>query len=351
MRSAATTPAAGPERRMSAGWAAASSSVATPPDERITSGAGSPASAADAPSAREVAAGDRAKIGVGGGRRRPLVLAELGRDLVRRDHVRLRVPSAQLLGDSPFVRRVAEREEQADGDRLRFDLGQAREVERRDARRPARFARPRRRSAPAEPAARDGRRRVDRGGRDSAVAGGGGARSPRSPQRPSARPSARAVRWSPPSSRARSARPQSSAASRMIRAASTTDPPAPPRRHLRRVQRPLASSTASVKVPPTSTPRNAIAGIQHRRTGRRPTRSRLRARALDRPRPSARARACRCAPSETPSASSSCCRAKGRTRPACRPRLRDEPRSGYRGCCASRVQREARGAEGSPHHA
>ena len=51
IRPAATTPAAGPERRINAGCAAASSIDATPPDERITSGAGSPASAADVPSA------------------------------------------------------------------------------------------------------------------------------------------------------------------------------------------------------------------------------------------------------------------------------------------------------------
>ena len=48
----ATTPAAGPETRISAGCAAASSIVATPPDERITNGSGSPALSAAAPSVR-----------------------------------------------------------------------------------------------------------------------------------------------------------------------------------------------------------------------------------------------------------------------------------------------------------
>ena len=40
-----TTPPAGPETRISAGCAAASSTVATPPDDRITSGSGRPARA------------------------------------------------------------------------------------------------------------------------------------------------------------------------------------------------------------------------------------------------------------------------------------------------------------------
>ncbi len=49
---APTTPPAGPETRIVAGCAAASSTVATPPEESITSGSGSPASRAPAASAR-----------------------------------------------------------------------------------------------------------------------------------------------------------------------------------------------------------------------------------------------------------------------------------------------------------
>ena len=51
-RAAPTAPAAGPETRIVAGCAAASSGVATPPEERITSGSGRPAEVQAAASAR-----------------------------------------------------------------------------------------------------------------------------------------------------------------------------------------------------------------------------------------------------------------------------------------------------------
>ncbi len=66
----------------------------------------------------QVPSDHRPEIGVDRGRRRPLVLAQLGRELVRGDHARPGQPPPQLLGDRPLVRGVAEREEQADRDRL-----------------------------------------------------------------------------------------------------------------------------------------------------------------------------------------------------------------------------------------
>ena len=81
---------------------------------------------------REIPGREWAQIRVDSGGRRPLVLAELGSDFVRCDHDRARMPSAQLCSDCLLVRRVAEGEEQTHRDRLRVDLGQAREVERCD---------------------------------------------------------------------------------------------------------------------------------------------------------------------------------------------------------------------------
>ena len=60
----------------------------------------------------------RPEIGVDRGRRGPLVLAQLGRELVRGDDARARQAPPQLLRDGPLVRGVAEREKQADRDRL-----------------------------------------------------------------------------------------------------------------------------------------------------------------------------------------------------------------------------------------
>ena len=66
----------------------------------------------------EVARGDRREIRVRSGRRRALVLAELGRNFVRGDNVHARMAPAQLVRDRALVRRVAEREQQTHGDRL-----------------------------------------------------------------------------------------------------------------------------------------------------------------------------------------------------------------------------------------
>ena len=72
---------------------------------------------------------DRSEVGVRGRRRGALELAELRRDLVRCHDVRVRKPTPELVDDRLLVRRVAEREEQADGDRLSVQLGQRGEVE------------------------------------------------------------------------------------------------------------------------------------------------------------------------------------------------------------------------------
>ena len=126
---------------------------ATPPDERITSGSGSPAPTAAARERAQVARRDGPEVRVGRGRRRALVLAELRRDLVRGDDVRVRQPPSQLVGDGALVVGVAVRVQQADGDRLGVELGQRVELERRRARRPGPCARGRRRSARAGRAA------------------------------------------------------------------------------------------------------------------------------------------------------------------------------------------------------
>ena len=79
----------------------------------------------------QVPSDHRPEVGVDRGRRRPLVLAQLGRDLVRGDDARPRQPPPQLLRDRPLVRGVAEREEQADRDRLdAVELRQRVELER-----------------------------------------------------------------------------------------------------------------------------------------------------------------------------------------------------------------------------
>ena len=104
----ATTPPAGPETRISAGCAAASSIVATPPDERITSGSGRPEPALACAQRAEVPGGDRAEICVDGGGRRPLELAKLGGHLVRRDDVGAGMAASQLCDHLTLVRRLAE---------------------------------------------------------------------------------------------------------------------------------------------------------------------------------------------------------------------------------------------------
>ena len=78
----------------------------------------------------EIAREHRAEVGVDRRRRGALVLAELRRDLVRGDDVRVRVAAAQLGGDGALRLAVAEREEQRDGDRVGVDLRERGEVER-----------------------------------------------------------------------------------------------------------------------------------------------------------------------------------------------------------------------------
>ena len=119
-------PRPGRRRARRAGCAAASSRLATPPDERITSGSGSPASAAARREAPQVPRGHRPEVRVGRGRRRALVLAELRRDLVRGDDVRIRQPPPQLLGDRALVLRMPVRVQQADGHGLRVERARAR---------------------------------------------------------------------------------------------------------------------------------------------------------------------------------------------------------------------------------
>ena len=75
----------------------------------------------------------RCEVRVGGRRRRALVLAELRRDLVRCNDMHPGMPRSQLPRHKLLVRRIAEREEQADRDRLRIaEVRQRREVERRE---------------------------------------------------------------------------------------------------------------------------------------------------------------------------------------------------------------------------
>ena len=80
----------------------------------------------------EIAGENGPEVRIDSGRRRPLVLAELGSHLVRRDDVRARMAASQLLGDPALGLAVAEREEQRDGDRLRVENGQRGEVERHE---------------------------------------------------------------------------------------------------------------------------------------------------------------------------------------------------------------------------
>ena len=130
-RPAPTTPPAGPETSSVAGCAAASSIDATPPDDSITSGSRQARLARTVGERPQVSRRNRREIRVRGGRRGALVLAELRRDLVRRDDVHTGMPLAQLGRDRSLVRRVAKREQQTDRDRLDVaDIGQRGEVER-----------------------------------------------------------------------------------------------------------------------------------------------------------------------------------------------------------------------------
>ena len=174
------------------------------------------------------------------------------------------MPPPQLVGDRALVRRVAEREEQADRDRL-------------GVRRPAASSRSSGSSSPSGPirprtpwqrssgtsGSGCGCARAGRGARASAGAGGGGARSRRCRRTRCARPSARAARSSRPSSRARSARRSSAPTAR---AAASTDSSCRAAVGTFAVRtRPPSRSTASVNVPPTSTPRIATLRTLHHR--------------------------------------------------------------------------------------
>ena len=78
----------------------------------------------------QIPAEDRPEVRVDDRRRSAFVLAELGRDLVRCDHMCLRIPAAKLCRDRALVLRVTEREQGADGDCIRIDVAERVEVER-----------------------------------------------------------------------------------------------------------------------------------------------------------------------------------------------------------------------------
>ncbi len=78
----------------------------------------------------EVSGEDRAEVRVDRGGRRPLVLAELGRDLMGGDDVGVGMPATKLGRDRLLVPPVPKREEETDGDRLRVQLRQRCEIER-----------------------------------------------------------------------------------------------------------------------------------------------------------------------------------------------------------------------------
>jgi len=81
----------------------------------------------------QVARRHRREIRVGGGCRRALVFAKLGRDLVRCDDVHARMPRAQLVGNRRLVPRVTKRKQQAHRDGFCVaHVGQGRQIERRE---------------------------------------------------------------------------------------------------------------------------------------------------------------------------------------------------------------------------
>jgi hypothetical protein len=90
---------------------------------------GKPRLRAAVPQRREIPGDDRAEVRVGHRRRRALVLAELGRDLVRGDHARTRQPPPELARDRRLVLGMAEREQEADRDGLGIELGERVEIE------------------------------------------------------------------------------------------------------------------------------------------------------------------------------------------------------------------------------
>ena len=95
-------------------------------DERL----GQPRLACGRGQRREVTRSDRREIRVGGDRRRALVLAELGCELVRRDDAHVRIPPAQLVCDGDLVTGIAKRKEKADRNCVDIpDVGQGFEIE------------------------------------------------------------------------------------------------------------------------------------------------------------------------------------------------------------------------------
>ena len=181
--------------------------------------------------------------------------------------MRIREPPPQLLGDEALVGRVAKGEEEADRHRLGVELRERVEVELLDDAVRARSARGRRRSAPAGRAARDGRRRGGTGARASGGGGAGRARSPAVPTKAVRAPlrssSAFVAIVVPCVKRSRKTSPAPTSA-----AASTTECSCARTVGTLAVRSsPSSSSTASVKVPPTSIPRIATRHVYHERAG------------------------------------------------------------------------------------
>ena len=231
----------------------------------------------------EVAAEQRREVGVDRRRRAALVLAEARQHLVRGGDVDAGQFAAQALGDRPLVRRVEIGEEQADRDRfgaaradqLRQPLRLARGERLEHALRPDPLVRLeaqlRRRPAAPASACTAGTARAAPGGRSRA-----GRRSPASRSAPCARRAPPAARWSRPSSRGRRTRPRR--ASAPARRSTSSTAAITPSDWSSGVVGSFAvwtvspsKRTASVKVPPTSTPssiRRRYARQRHPRGGR-----------------------------------------------------------------------------------
>ena len=129
---APTTPPAGPETSNRAGCAAASPTEDDAARREHHDRLGQPRVRRRARERVEIRRRHRREVRIDRRRRGALVLAELRRDLVRRDDVHAGIPPPQLLRHRDLVRRVAEGEEQAHRDRLdvRPELGQRFEIER-----------------------------------------------------------------------------------------------------------------------------------------------------------------------------------------------------------------------------
>ncbi len=214
----------------------------------------------------QVAAEQGGEVGVDRRGRAALVLAEAGQDLVRGGDVQAGQLAAQVLGDALLVAGVEVGEEQADRDRLGAAVAQR--ARPGGPAPPRRAARPRRRGRCARPPRSAARPRpgapasARRGGRAGGGPGGrsrAGRRSRGWRSAPCGRRVPPAGRWCRPSSRGRRPRPRqrsrrpARAPLRPRRSPPATGPrawsAASPCGAARRRER-----TASVKVPPTSTP-------------------------------------------------------------------------------------------------